>query len=264
MRASQKVVQGPAGGYARRIQHTERVEYSYDPSTGEASARLVDSTEPVVVARDGSPPDALERQVGAYDVVPEGRDVRATQREDAEIPVPPAVRARLRVQAEREGGPVTRTETWNVEHDLDTQETNQRIEGISRRDHAKAVAAVLAGRARTTAGTVSERAQALARQVSERARESLPETTAAIGERINPASSQATAFQGVPGRFGGPAHPPGRPERRQQQPKGAEPNAAARAPPARPRRSRPSYQQPTIIVVRAARPLPGRRRYGGL
>ena len=245
-------VQGPPDGFARRIRHTERVEYSYDPETQQASARVVDSSEPVIVARDASPPDVQERQVGAFDVVPEGRDVRATPREDAELAVPPGVLARLRVQAERDGGPVTRTETVSYEHDIDTQETDQRIEGGSRRERALAAAGALAGGARAAAGTVSERAQTLAR----RAAESLPETTAAIGERVHPASSQARSKESLDAlvarliRQAGQKPPPA---------KGGNKRRSS----SKSKERRPSYQQPTIIVVREPGPT-GRRRYGGL
>ena len=250
-------VQGPLDGYARRIRHTERVEYSYDPETQQASARVVDSSDPVIVARDASPPAVQERQVGALDVVPEGRDVRATPREDAELAVPPGVLARLRAQAGRDGGPVTRTETVSYEHDIDTQETDQRIEGGSRRERALAAAGALAGGARGAAGTVSERAQTLARQASTRARKSFPETTAAIGERLHPASSQARSKESLDAlvarliRQAGQKPPP---------PKGG---TKRRASSSKAKERRPSYQQPTIIVVREPGPT-GRRRYGGL
>ena len=153
LEAGVKVV-GPPDGYARRIQHTERVEYSYDPETQKATARVVESSDPVIVARDASPPQVQERQVGAFDVVPEGRNIRATAREDAELPVPAGVMARLRGQAERDGGPLTRTETVSYEHDIDTQETDQRIER-SQADRARTVAAVVAGGARTAAARTS-------------------------------------------------------------------------------------------------------------
>ena len=250
-------VEGPPDGYARRIRHTERVEYSYDPKTQQASARVVDSSEPVIVARDASPPDVQQRQVGAFDVVPEGRDVRATPREDAGLDVPPGILARLRAQAERDGGPVTRTETVSYEHDIDTQETDQRIEGGSKRGRALAAAGAFAGSARAAAGTVSGRAQALARQASTRARESLPETTAAIGERLRP-TSQARSKESLDAlvarliRQAGQKPPPAKGTKRRG-------SSASKA-----KERRPSYQQPTIIVVREPGPGSGRRRYGGL
>ena len=248
-------VQGPPDGYARRIRHTERVEYSYDPETQRASARVVESSEPVIVARDASPPDVQERQVGAFDVVPEGRDVRATPREDAELAVPPGVLARLRAQAERDGGggPVTRTETVSYEHDIDTQETDQRIEGGSRRERALAAAGALAGGARAAAGTVSERAQTLARRTAE----SFPETTAAIGERLHPASSQARSKESLDALVARLIRQAG------QKPPPAKGGTKRRASSSKAKERRPSYQQPTIIVVREPGPT-GRRRYGGL
>ena len=115
------------------------MEYSYDPSSGEFSARVVESTHPVITARDDSPPQVLERAVGSFSVVPEGRDIRAEAQEDAELEIPPAIRARLKVQAEREDGPGSLTETVDYEHDLDTHETDRRFERRSSLDRVAAV-----------------------------------------------------------------------------------------------------------------------------
>ena len=155
----QVAVEGPPDGYARRVRHTERVEYSYDPETDQFSASLVDSSDPVIVARDASPPQVVERQVGAYNVAPEGRDIRADVGE-ADIDVPPAIQAKLRRLADEHGGPASLTENWTYEHDIDTQTTDRRMQSTR---GARERAGAIAGGLRAGASGAFARGQALAR-----------------------------------------------------------------------------------------------------
>ena len=100
-------------------------------------------------------------------MVPEGRNIRALAREDAELTFPPGVLARLKAEANRSGGPATRTETVVYEHDLDTQETDPRAAGARAGVGARLLAA---GRgAQATATGASGRAQAYLRSTAARA-----------------------------------------------------------------------------------------------
>ena len=65
-----KAAPRPPGAYPREIAHRERVEYSFDPSNGEYSARRVESSEPVVTGWDETPPSSDQRSVGGWDVRP--------------------------------------------------------------------------------------------------------------------------------------------------------------------------------------------------
>ena len=115
----------PPGSFLRQIAHHEQVKYRYDPETGNVDARLVEPTEPVVTAWDRSSPAREQRDVGAWDVVPnnDGVDVTQSQR----VSVPESVKAQLRREAERTGGPVTRVTTMRYQHDLDTRDTSARV-----------------------------------------------------------------------------------------------------------------------------------------
>ena len=259
-------MQGPPDGYARRIRHTERVEYSYDPETQQATARLVESSDPVIIARDHTVPADHEREVGTFDVTPQGRNIQATQREDAELTVPPGVLARLKAQAAKSGGAATRTETVQYEHDIDTGETDQRIAGPSRRERLGAAAGALAGGARTAAGALrtgassaAERGQALAQSASARAQEALPETTAAIGERLRPSRPEPRSKESFDALIAKLL----RGNQKSQQKKAGSKRRSSGV--KGKDLKQPRYQQPTIVVIREqGTPGRGGRRYGGL
>ena len=132
----------PEGGYPRKIAHNERVEYSYDPETGQYSARMVTSSEPVVVGYDQTPPAQTERPVGTWDVMPtrEGLTFENNER----VPVPEGVKAELKAQAEQTGEVATTISTVRYDHDLDSGETDARPTGGS--SIAAKVAAIQARR----------------------------------------------------------------------------------------------------------------------
>ena len=94
----------PEGAYPRSVEHQERVEYSYGPSTGEFAARVVSSSEPVVTGWDYSPPQQDEREVGSWDVTPTEDGVTAANQGHVEIPE--SVKDRLRAEASETGEPV--------------------------------------------------------------------------------------------------------------------------------------------------------------
>ena len=129
----------PEGAYPRSVEHQERVEYSYDPSTGEFAARVVSSSEPVVTGWDYSPPQQDEREVGSWAVTPTEDGVTAANQGRVEIPE--SVKDRLRAEASETGEPVTTSTTLRYQHDLDTRETQSRVPRLS--------AAALAERARS-------------------------------------------------------------------------------------------------------------------
>ena len=112
----------PPGSYPRSIEHQERVEYRYDPETGEFDARTVESTEPVVTQWDMSAPERSERPVGTWDVTPtdDGVEVQNAQR----VTVPDDVKERLRKESAETGGAASTTTTLRYEHDLDTGSTS--------------------------------------------------------------------------------------------------------------------------------------------
>ena len=253
-------MQGPPDGYARRIHHTERVEYSYDPETQQATARLVESSDPVIIARDHTVPADHEREVGTFDVTPQGRNIQATQREDAELTVPPGVLARLKAQAAKSGGAATRTETVQYEHDIDTGETDQRIAGPSRRERLGAAAGALAGGARTAAAGISGRAQAYVQATSARAQESFPQTTAAVRERLTPTPRESKPSESLDARIARFLR-----ESQKAQPKAQGGNKRRGSSVKNKDLKQPRYQQPTIVVIReSGTPGRGGRRYGGL
>ena len=114
---------------AKRRAPGERVEYSYDPSTGEFAARVVSSSEPVVTGWDYSPPQQDEREVGSWDVRPTEDGVTAANQGRVEIPE--SVKDRLRAEASVTGEPVTTSTTLRYQHDLDTRETQSRVPRLS-------------------------------------------------------------------------------------------------------------------------------------
>ena len=65
------------------MEHQERVEYSYDPGTGQFAAKLVRSSRPVVTGWDPSAPEAVERQIGTWEVTPTGTGVAAESGDSA-------------------------------------------------------------------------------------------------------------------------------------------------------------------------------------
>ena len=113
----------PPGGFPHRIGHQETVEYRYDPDSGEFTAQVVESTEPVVTGWDESAPQREERPVGTWDVIPSDDGVVAVNQDRTAIPE--EVKARLREKAAG-GDPATMQVTMNYDHDLDTGETTTR------------------------------------------------------------------------------------------------------------------------------------------
>ena len=120
----------PPDSYPRQVGHRERVEYSYDPASGKYSATVVESSEPVVTGWDENPPDGEARAVGGWDVQP-GPDGVVAEKNAGEMEIPPHIRKRLREQAERDGAPVSRSDTLDYSHDLDTRETDRRRYNLS-------------------------------------------------------------------------------------------------------------------------------------
>ena len=84
--------------------------------TGEYSARMVESSKPVVTGWDRSPPDREQRAVGTWDVTPTPDGVSVTNVD--RMPVPEDVEAQLRKEAEQTGDVAARprpcgtTTTW--------------------------------------------------------------------------------------------------------------------------------------------------------
>ena len=111
----------PDGTFARRIAHRETVEYSYDPETDRFSARVVQSSRPVVTGWDQTPPQRSERAVGGWDVTPS--DDGVTAEANNRVTVPEGVRDRLRQQAGQTGEAANVTATERFDHDLDTGAT---------------------------------------------------------------------------------------------------------------------------------------------
>ena len=141
---SPKAAPRPPGTYPREIAHRERVEYSFDPSTGDYSASIVESSEPVVTNWDDSPPASDQRSVGGWDVVP-GQDGVVADRNEGEIPIPEGIKQRLALQAEKEGGVATTTDTLDYHHDLDTRDTQAKPVRPSRARVQEAMRASRAG-----------------------------------------------------------------------------------------------------------------------
>ena len=107
--------------FPRGIEHTEQVEFSYDPDTDDFRATLVKASEPVVTTWDRSPPDKAERAVGSWDVTATDAGVDVS-RSERTYELPPDVRERMEALA-RENGGVPVPVTVQVEHDLDTDTT---------------------------------------------------------------------------------------------------------------------------------------------
>ena len=121
-----------------------RANFQYDPSNGEYSANIVESSEPVVTNWDETPPASDQRSVGGWDVVP-GQDGVVADRNEGEIPIPEGVKQRLALQAEKEGGVATTTDTLDYHHDLDTRDTQAKPVRPSRARVQEAMRASRAG-----------------------------------------------------------------------------------------------------------------------
>ena len=122
-----KATPRPPGTFPRQVEHQERVEYSYDPGTGQFAAKLVRSSRPVVTGWDPSAPEAVERQIGTWEVTPTGTGVAAESGDSAAQAVPADVQAELKRRAEQEGGPVSESASVRFSHDLVTRETDTRV-----------------------------------------------------------------------------------------------------------------------------------------
>ena len=153
----------PPNTYPRHIEHRERLEYSYDPEDGEYSARVVDSSEPVVTAWDRSAPTREERDVGSLSVTPnnDGVEVYSTGR----ATIPDEVKAQLKAEAERTGETSNTTQALIYTHDIDTRDTetrpgNERTGFLTR-------AGRFAGRAGEAARGATEKARLAAANAAE-------------------------------------------------------------------------------------------------
>ena len=117
----------PPGTFPREVGHIERVEYSYDPQTGVFDAKVVSSSEPVVTAWDRTVPTADERPVGGWAITPTPNDVQTEQGESPDLEVPEAVQERLVKEAGDSDETVTVGADVRYAHDLDTLDTQVRI-----------------------------------------------------------------------------------------------------------------------------------------
>ena len=138
-----KATPRPPGTFPRQVEHQERVEYSYDPGTGQFAAKLVRSSRPVVTGWDPSAPEAVERQIGTWEVTPTGTGVAAESGDSAAQAVPADVQAELKRRAEQEGGPVSESASVRFSHDLVTRETDTRV-SLPKRDAASRAATLSA------------------------------------------------------------------------------------------------------------------------
>ena len=120
----------PPGSFPRTIAHDERVMYSYNPESDEYSARIIESSEPVVTAWDDSPPVREERPVGTYDVTPDNDGTAATN--VGRVTIPDDIKAQLQSEAEQRGEPVSTVTTLRYEHDLDSRDTTTRAANAER------------------------------------------------------------------------------------------------------------------------------------
>ena len=111
----------PEGAFPRQIQHNEEVLYRFDPATGALEAQLIKASEPVITQWDQSAPDRAERKVGTWLVRPNNNGVAIEGR--SSVTALRAIEADLREEAQRSGGPVERTVSQRVHHDLDLDQT---------------------------------------------------------------------------------------------------------------------------------------------
>ena len=112
----------PPGTFPRAIAHRERIEATYDPDTGQYSARLVESSDPVVTQWDESAPERDERDVGSWTVLPGRDDVQANG--SGRVTIPDNMRAALKRKAEETGETASATASLRYTHDLDTRNTS--------------------------------------------------------------------------------------------------------------------------------------------
>ena len=63
--------------HPRTVTHTELVEESIDPNTGETVSRVISHSQPDVVERDDTPPELREYRIGNLAVTPDGQEVEA-------------------------------------------------------------------------------------------------------------------------------------------------------------------------------------------
>ena len=120
----------PPGSFPRTIAHDERVMYSYNPESDEYSARIIESSEPVVTTWDDSPPAREERPVGTFDVIPNNDGTEATN--VGRVTIPDDIKAQLQSEAEQRGEPVSTITTLRYEHDLDSRDTTTRAANAER------------------------------------------------------------------------------------------------------------------------------------
>ena len=135
-----KLRQRPPGTFPRQVEHQERVEYSYDPGTGQFAAKLVRSSRPVVTGWEPSAPGGCgtaDRDMGGHAY---RTGVAAESGDSAAQAVPADVQAELKRRAEQEGGPVSESASVRFSHDLVTRETDTRV-SLPKRDAASRAAA---------------------------------------------------------------------------------------------------------------------------
>ena len=99
------------------------------------------STEPVVTAWDRSVPTADERQVGGWEVTPTPNDVQTEQGESPDLEVPEAVQEQLVKEAGDSDETVTVGADVRYAHDLDTLDTQVRINPDAYQEKAEPVEA---------------------------------------------------------------------------------------------------------------------------
>ena len=118
----------PHGSYPRAVAHRETVEYGYNPTTGEFTARVVSASEPVVTTWDDSPPAEDVRDVGTWELTPTRDGVAVEPRHsEAKAQIPPRVRAELSRMADEQGGAASVRHPVRVEHDIDARDTTSQV-----------------------------------------------------------------------------------------------------------------------------------------
>ena len=115
--------------YPRRIAHRETLEYSYDPETREYSARVVETTRPVVTGWDRTPPQTDEREVRSWGVSPSDNGVQAEQRTDAAT-MPKHIASALAEESERTGERASKTHRYQFDYDLDTRKLSSSRDAV--------------------------------------------------------------------------------------------------------------------------------------
>ena len=118
-----KAAPRPAGSYPRHVGHVERVMLEYNPRTDQLTAKLVEASQPVVTAWDRDAPQADQRAVGSWDVMPHADGVHVVASDDIDLDLDDAIVERMRQDAGVTGETVREPVSVGVIHDLDTHDT---------------------------------------------------------------------------------------------------------------------------------------------